>query len=467
MIKKNILINFAQFLIFYLQNNKPMFKRFSYFAICSLMAMAAFSCKDTPETTPDPLPDPGKEEMEELTPAQSKKFLDDAALDFLNKFQASDQRDIIELASWASYAYEDLEAPEEFEIEGERVNPAKFIRELSRALKAADGSRAGSATVKYVYNIYFDRFTGIYEPGDRRWIKRGTSNDVIFRFKDKYGRECELKASAAKGTSDISAEVDDYDCDDNRTTDTYNVKIPKEVHVVLIASGKTLADIILESDIDIDGHKFKVATQITAANINAVVTAEGNDTKISQASSFAVDGETLVVSNATINGSRMCDRAYYENVFDKGDFTKDDFLTIVKNGTAVASVLNRVRVDGEVEFNRDVLNGIDAYWDSYDYTKSQAEAAVKRSVDALNKNVVAIVRYNNTVTEQARLYWQSAYESWGSDYWEYWVEPVLMFKKDGTTYAFEEYFENGFGNIESLWNDLLDSYDKVWSSARR
>lgn len=447
-----------------------MFKNFLYrSAVAATVALSLAACSDDdkPKETEDP-----KGEMEQLTPTESKKFLETTANEFLGKFRAADQRDLIVLASYFDEEYADLEAPEEFDIdEEESVNPAvTYIRELARAIKSADASRAGAAAIKYTYTLDPAKFKGVYEPGVSRWIRKADSKDIIFRFTDAAGKQCELKAEMSDKTSDGEVSVFDeyYDYEtgtyvENGEEYVYKFRIPKDVTVTLTCGGSELASAKVNSDLSVSGHKVSVTANVKAANLDAAVKLDGTDNQVAMNSSLVVSGETVVTARATVNGNHLCDFEFYRDM--EGD--EDDLIALFKDGSAAVSVLDKVRVDANVTFNRSVFKAIDDEFDNYEFnTQASAETAVKNAVATLNSSIKAEVRYNNKETVQATLFWKYDFEEWG-EYWEYTIEPLMQFEADKTTYSFEEYFENGFASVEDQWDALLESYEKVWDSAQK
>lgn len=451
-----------------------MFKKFSYLSVCAVLAFGAYSCSDSDPDDPQKpdTPDEPSGTMEILTPAQSKQFLESTATDFLNKFRAADQRQLIELAAYAGEKYGDLEAPEEFEISP--VNPAKMIGALAKAFSHADASRAGTVIFEYTYKLDFSQFTGIYVPGRDSWVKQGDSKDIIFRFDDAKGNKCELKATAAGGASEVNFKDYDYDYDYDYSNDDYTeyeyisnfeVKIPKNLTITLTAGSTTLIDAKVVSDINVKGHRCTIDADITVANLKALAKIEGNDSKATQTSSFSVSGETILSSSASLNGNHLCDIDYFEKNEDDDELA----IKVLTNGKATASVLNKVSIDADVTFNADVFEALEGDWYSWNYnSKAEAQAAAQAAAKTLEKYLKTKVRYNNTTTEQASLTWGVAFdEDYWYDYWECYLEPLLKFKSDGSTYSFEEYFEKGFGSVEDLFEDILDNYERVWKNAQK
>lgn len=445
--------------------NKLKYLSLAFAAVLGLSACSG----DDPEKPEKPGEPGGK--MEQMTPLEAKTFLSDASKEFLGKFRAADQRDLIVLASHFDEAYGDLDMPEEFEIEADNARSAvrDLIHGLSAGLSQGNASRAGSAVIEYVYTINFNRFTGVYEPGRYEWKRTADNKDIIFRFTGESGQECELKATASAGTSDITINVSDYDYEYDYTTGTYEeweenhayvCAVPKNVVVTLTSGGKELVKAVVDSDINVKDNKLSVTTSVSAMNLVAAVKVNANDTKATLEASLKVSDETVVSSSATINGSHLCDKDYYEN--------DPQLVTLFQSGTAAVSALNKVRVDAQVTYNALVDEILDyPWWDNYDYSsKDAAKNAAESAVATLNNNIKAQLRFNNKETVQADIIFGTTFDSWGSG-WEYGMEPLMKFTADQTEYSFEEYFEKGFASVEDAWSDLQRSYEKIWDSVRK
>lgn len=454
-------------------------KSFSKWLLIGMLAVGSVACSDKdkePGGNPDK-PDMGSGDMEQMTPTESKKFLSDAANDFLSKFKAGDQRSLIELCSYFSDRYGDLEMPESWDVEATEtvtpVTPKDLLKGLEKAMASGNSSTAGAVIISYVYSIDWEQFKGIYKPGINHWVKAGESNDIIFQFNDMDNAPCELKATASSKNSEgqitwaddyYSYEYEGIATEEN----TVNYKIPQEITVTLKQNNNTLVDSKVKSDIDVSGHKFNVNANTLAANIRTIVDLQGTDTKITQSSSLQVSGETLLTSTAAINGYRLCDFDYYKELADKGN-TEDALVALLQNGNATVNVMNKVSIDATGSYSKDLYEALEGDFDSRNYNGSliDTEKAVTKALNVLNNNLTALVRFNNTKTVQAKMLWSSTYEDYNGyygDYRTYYIEPLIQFEQDKTTYSFEGYFERGFSSVEETWADLQESYEKVWNS---
>lgn len=444
-------------------------------AACAVLLMSCGG--EEPEPNPNPNPgggdNPGGEETGQYTPAESKRFLEQSALDVLEYFNTDDQKELLVVGNYFMENFADLGFPE-FDV---RKCPAKsFMQSLLRGAAGLNPSALSRAAKSYVYSLDFAEFSGIYQPGKYEWVRVGDSSDIILRFNDGSGNACELKAVASKNENDqiefSFEEWDDYEYnpatgyyEDIYADVTVKARVPKTVTVTMTKGGKELVNVKVNTTIDIKGHKLNATVDGKVMNITVNATTDGTDTRITETSSAAVNGKTLVTTSATVNGRHLCDKANWERVAndEDGDYTIEDFLT---NAQGQADVMGKVQVYANIsEITDDMAEAIYGYWDKYDCTEAEAKAEAEKSANLLNKKVKTVVKYNGTSTEQAQIRWQTARygDSYGYyDWWEYCIEPVLYFPADGTTYEFENYFEKGFQNVVTSVEDLIDSYCEFW-----
>lgn len=420
-----------------------------------VVAFSITSCKDKDDDLPE-LPG-GSGTMEQLSASESKEFLEKTANEALNMLNPDDQRDLIELCSYASEKYGDYALPENFDIEESyKYNIRNFFRGMADGTRSGDASTMTRAAAEYVYSIDFNNFKGIYEPNDRyeEWEKVGNSNDVIFRFKNYKGQSCELKATGSSnyssGSFDWTSEGYWHDWDEKYTV---NFKLPTEVNVSLTENNAQLATVKVNSNINVSGHTFELDVLVNAANIEATAKSNGNDSKVTETTTTTINGKSFVTTYATATGSHLCDISFYDRYLDKGKDYEAAFAQLFKDGEATVSVLNKVSVDGKITYTYDMWEALGLWVDDL--------RTAEKYVNLLNSNLTGIVRYNGTSTEQARIKWDYTVSRWGN----YNIEPMLLFP-DNTTYYFIDYFETGFTSIENLWNSLTRKYESVWNSVR-
>lgn len=447
-------------------------------AVLSLAVLASCGDDNKNDDIDNPEGPQGSGTMEVMTPEQSKTYLQNAVVDFLNKFNPEDQKDAIELAAYFSQEYADLEAPEEFEIEpdGNSRTPGAFLKAIAAAAKGdMDGlTRAANA---YSYTLNFDRFTGVYEPSKSKgeWVKTENSNDVVFKFTNKSAQPVVLTVTQSGGVSDFDFSLNDWDYDYNYDTgywEEYEVKynyylsIPKTVTANLTENGQELANTVVVSNIDVDGHTISADVNATLMNLKTEAKISGNDSKVEANSVFYVSGEKVGSAYATLTGSDLCNKKKYESFEDMDDDQiQEEIAKMINKGDCGADLLGMVQVYGQVSYYKDMPDDLDFYADDYDYnSKEEARNDCQKACNRLNENIKTQLRYDNTATDQASLQFIPGFDEWyGGQYWEYFVTCNLLFP-DNTSYNIDSYFEN-FSNVTNKWDTLLDAYEKIWDTA--
>ena len=446
-------------------------KKFFYSFLMGALALSIASCKDDKAKDPDGPDDPNGE-MTQLSPTKSKEFLVETANDFLSKFNAGDQQQLIKLCAFFEDRYGYLDMPKEFVVDEEitETNPLRLVKAFAATAAHGNATKAGAASIIYTYTLDFEKFKGVYTPAGSRWVKAQESNDIIFRFDDATGTECELKATISSKNSDGSIswtdEYYDYYYDEEITEEyVYKFRIPQEINITLSQGSSVLANSKVTSSIDTRNHKINVVANVTAANITAAVKLDGTDTQVTQTSTLTVSGEELVATNATLNGNNLCNFDFYKDNMDED--AQDLLPQLLSSGNATVSVMKKVRIDATGKYTNALYEALNNEYDSWEYSsQSAAERAVTNAIATLNNQITAEVRYNNTNTVQARLIWDYDLDEWGN-YFEYYIQPLILFSADDTRYTFDEYFSKGFSTVEDTWADLQESYEKVWEAAKK
>ncbi len=421
----------------------------------------------------------GEGSMEQMTPTQSKVHIQEVTTDFMDKFDPADQKEAITLFNDFGALYGDLDLPLNFQGETKQYAPGKFFRTLAKGLSGKDVVALSRAASSIVYNIKFQAATGIYEPGKESWTKVQNSDNIVFRFNDKSGHRAEMIITGKGATNDLSFDFNDedgywdYDLQQWITEEyvyTYNISIPREITVKVSVGGNTLVDGRVNSTVNVKGHNFDINADMTVANIRVTATTTGNDSKVTESSEVYVSGEKLATTSATVNGNDLCN---IEKIYqameeaDSDDYDDDDdyssMLTVsdfIKNGSAKVSLMDQLQIYAQGNLNKEMEMLMDSYWDSYEYdgNKNAAKRDCEKAANVFNNNIHAQVRFNNTATDQATITFRAGlYEETYYNYWEYYVEPLLYFPKDGTTYSFEDYF-SGFNSLETIFNNLVNRY---------
>lgn len=422
------------------------------FAAFSLATCAMTSCSSDDEKNDLDIPG-GSGTMEEYTPEESKEFLEDVATQALNMLNPNDQKEVIDLCGYFSEEYGDLELPDNFfSQEYDSPMTKTFFSGLEKALGSNDGSALTRVAVDYAYDINFNNYRGIYEPGTYQWEKVASSDDVIFRFKNASGQNCELKATGSSNTYDTTVTwTEDYYYDQETTE--INLTVPAEINIYLTSGDSQLLSAKVISDVSFENKKFNINADVNVANISVKAVTSGNDNKVNETLAMSVNGTPYITSTGYLSGNHLFDIQYWNDYYN-GEDEEKIFNEMFKNGEATVTLLNQVSVDLIYTW----VQGLSGLWfdydDDYDYEKY---------ISILNQAFKANVRYNNTTTVQATLAWEVERDEYDSYYAE--IVPVIKFTSDNSTYYFWQYFDNSFNGVETLFNNVVRKYQALIDAA--
>ena len=367
-----------------------------------------------------------------------KEFFEETATMFLNKFKAADQQAVIKMANDFVTDYGDLDMPGEFSM----APAASMMQSLARTLSSNDFAGLSRSYESYYYA--FSKYTGIYKPGKYSWSRESDSSDIVFRFTDRSGKECSITAKASSETWTGNITIDG---------DTYKAEVPKTISIEVKQGSTTMLTATVETNY-VKNSKLNVTTVTEAANLKVSAELAATNTTVKSTTTLAVNGEVITTGVAEINGQNLCMQDYIQSLIENED--EDGLFDLFTNANATADVLGRVQVKGSISQFRNVGDALD-----YDDTDKQG------AIDAaklLNEKLPCKFYFNGSSNARGSVEWQcylSWESSWSDEKW-WGVEPILLFN-DGTSYAFEDYFGNGkFGSVESLFENLLDSYEALW-----
>lgn len=436
-------------------------KFINYLSIAACATMLAFGAASCSSDDPGNEPDGGVEGggdgsiTKEYTPEESKTYLEETARKALNKFNPDDQKPLVDLLNNFDERYGDLDMPDNFPFDDDDDEPYwalnKWSANLAKSLKSGDVlSLSRSATEFYALKD----FSGEYEPGYDKWIKKADSNDVVFRFTDN-GQPCELRVT---GTGTEWSES--FNADGTK----YQFSIPPTMTVTLTKGSDKLVDTTIKSAYNASARTVSLDINSTMMNLNVSSQLNGTNDKVTEHMTIDIAGERFLTANATINGRNLCDRQMLEDLFD--DLTGERADRFFTDGYAEVNLMGDVQVKANLTSISKLVDALDYDEDSADNAtaKSGAENAAKTLCNILPANMY----YTNSSTVQGTLSWEayvneSYFNSWTNTNHEWWsARPVIKFA-DGTSYAFDGYFGNGkFASIEKLFNSILDKYEAIW-----
>ncbi len=412
-------------------------------------------------------------ENKELTAAEQKKKLQTVAEELIGVFNTNDQKDVIALADYLIYKYEEYDWEDVYDFYANKFDYVKSAVERVKALSRGEVSANVSSKV-----YRFSKFTGIFKANDKTesWEYEGDSENIVLLFKNEDGVECkaELKATGVEYTFDYE---DDYDDDYNLT-----VEVPSEISFSLKEGD--VEHISYTTTLDIEAStSVKQTTSVRFTNITLSSEATATKNSVNGRVLVKYGDRTIFEGSASAPNCKLKDKTdaqEWEDWFEMYDEALWNEDATVKYGNLVgqANILEQIQVKVAVsdltgyytaseqldeeyddKYGNDYECYHNAYWNSYEYNKDYA--------DLLNNYLTGIIYYSSKV-EQARLQFEvDSYESYCYDYYThddhyadfYDVMSVIYFPKDDTSYSFDDYFtEKAFSSVIDLTEELANKY---------
>lgn len=436
------------------------YKLLSYAAIALLMAV---SCgKKDPDIDPNHPSEP-------CTPEESKEIVEDAIVKFTD---AIDSKDIEKLNDYASTVSETIS----------NSNTENLEEWIADALEKIEKYSEYYATKANVYEVYdfeatysLSTISGHFELVGNEW-KCTKADDLLLKFKDEKGKECEISLVGSGKSSTIMIEdcfdSDEYDQDwdgDGIISDWekggyYNengdyvkgyrdkmkvsVTVPENIKLTAKYGSEKYVDVQLKTSFNVNGALNIDNYEINVPAVNSAVASISGD--------FNLLDYSLNLSEFSKNSGKGA----FSATLKKGK----EFLASAKMNIEGFNVQDNV--DNDVEINKmtvdfDVLGDVQlkgsissAAFESESYDPHD-EAQVREIADKISK-AMDLGIYFGSSTKQASI---KVAPYCDEGYWDY--EPVLVFD-DGTSYSFEDYFnENDFSELIDKWEELLELFEDL------
>lgn len=409
-------------------------------AVC-LAALLAVGCSDDKTDIDNPDGPQGNGSMQALSPEESRQFLEEVAVGFMDMMNPEEQRPVIELAAYYAANYATYSLPAEFLPGDADVTPAEYLRQLAEAAKGYVESLTRAAAYTSPAPSAFARMAGVYEPdaATHSWVRTADAQAIVFRFPDKEGQTAEFTFAPTSAA-------------------------PMNFTTTLTDGGTQLAYTAVSGTLDEKKQTLAADIDASLMNIRSVTKIAGIDSKIEQRSQLFISNAPVATAYATIEGDGLCDRARWEALKDlEKDMLDDQIGKMIKKGYCGMDLAGKVQLYGQMDYYTRLpidIAGAYGVWD--DDKAAMGQSACQEACDRLNKNVRGQLRYNNTKTDQATLLFRPAVKDLGY-MTEYYPEAVMRFP-DGSQYAPVEYFST-FTSVGARFQQLLQSYAAIWMQA--
>ncbi len=438
-------------------------KKIFYLATAAVLALSSChkdSEKEDDIVTPDAPAGKG-DVTEKLDNASAQKKLESYATEFIDKFKPEDQQSAINALNSIANIFDEIESPDQWSKDdnkpAKKCFVAQYAKNLATALSKKDYSKSTTINEEFIFD--FAEYAGIftYKEGAEDW-EYAPSNDIVFKYKCD-GTDCEFKAVRASGN--ISEQFDNGE-------EIYKISCPAGVVITLNYGGQEImkADVNLKYE---SSKSLQAVASCTIANLKVTSTTSITNNKISDNQTIAIDGTTLLWTEFAVDGNHFTDIKHFEEkVAESNSEEYEEEEDEINLRDYITSTSGKVNIMGNVQISYEAK--LDSYFDNldaFDYD-SEDKQSVQEYCDAWNKSYNIKFFYSGTDVEQGNLKMQPVLEdSWetfnGRTYEEWGVQPVIVFGADGTSFAFEDYFnQDKFASTDSQLESLLDKYEEYW-----
>ena len=417
-------------------------------------------CAEKPETSGIDTGETENPENNELTAEEQKEKLMDVATQFIGVFNTADQKEAVAAFDWIVYQYMDYSWDDVEEYYEGVLNIVNIAARNARLL--SEGHFNANAGLE-IYD--FPKFTGIFEANDRTmaWEYVGESDNVVLRCKDKDGNPAEMVLAASGEEMEFEYGYWDY-TDGNEEWHPFTAVVPANITLSVKVNGNEYIAFDFNFDAEKSSH-VKVNTEVRITNIVFNLSVSVEKTSVSSEVTVRYGDNTLLSAVAAAPSCVLMDKGenmdwdewfeHYCDAFEYGD-PEIEFGKLM----AEANVLSQVQIRAESNDPADIYHSImkldDEYYGEYGewfYNTREYNLALS---DLVNDNMNISLYYSSDV-KQAEIITDVMADSYDNSYYD--LIPVVYFPKDGTTYAFDEYFtENAFGSVIQLTEDLVNKY---------
>ena len=421
------------------------------FVTAALMALCLgfSSCKDKNKGNNDQTA-----VTEQLSPEENKEHLVSVADKISSKFNTRDQQEAIDLADGLIDKYED------YDFEGLQD---VFVGEFEKMMKmpkyvigVLQGNHSPAATPEEAFNFDYTKFCVEFEADEQNktWINRGqtTDNSVILRFKDKNGTQCEAKCQALGQVKTYQVDIDG---------NSYIANAPAKVVFYLKKGNTEIVRVEVEQNIDLNAPSVAISTYAKVANLSWKEDANITKTSASAAFKILCSDEAIISVVANLPSYQMIDKPSYEDFDDWFEDIADQYDRIARTAKGCDGSLDLM---GMVQAKAKIYNAGEVYGQIYDWAQrdhSERDRAYMQQLCDIINNGQENGLYYNSDTKQAEIRMQLMQEG---EY--YYPEPVLYFPQDGTSYAFDGYFDINQGPFAQMMQTFEDLANKYIALAR-
>lgn len=424
----------------------------SSIAVMSLVTVAGCNKQPGPDDTENPV-------NEELTAEEQKSKLIDVATEFIGVFDAANQKDAVEAFDWIVYHYMDYSWSEVGDYYDRVLDDI-----MGAAARSARSLSEGHFTANAAMEIYeFPDFTGIFEANDdtESWEYVGESDNITLRCKDRDGNPAEVVLTASG--EEVEFEYEYWDYDDVRHP--FTAVVPSNISLSAKVDGNEYITFDFNFDAEKSSH-VKINTEVKITNIVYNLAVSVEKTSVSTECTLKYGDRILLAVSAAApscvlagKGDNMDWEEWWYKYCDAFEYGDPDIE--FGNLIATANILSQVQVRAESNDPADIYHALmdldEKYENDYGYRYYDTREYNLECSDLINSNMNISLYYSSDIEQAEVITDVLSDEGYSGTY--YYIAPVVRFPKDGTTYAFDEYFtESAFGSVIQLAEDLVNKY---------
>lgn len=415
---------------------------------------------DEEETTPPAPPTP----EQPLSPEEQKERMETIAINFANEFNADNFKEITNLVTYLSEEY----STDRYEYEsiakwGENCLEAITATFTGKSTEKEDWGYGNDYTAIYDnYTMLYmaSNFTGNFVAKNGRW-KYSESSNLSFTMQDENGEDCIVTLTTSGATKKIYVgdehdwqTWDSFEDEDGwhyvKTYDRYNqyIMVPANINVTLHRAGVLFGNFTLKTDLSsMKSENFDLSKDsYTATATLAIDKYEISLNKVK----YAPEKGSQIVYAIKHNNKELLSTTIDADI----DATNEEFYGC-DNVKININVLGSMQIKGNCTNAVKLNEYLDRAEDNYD-NEQQFKDCIKKANNLLDLGLY----YDNENTKYATVELKAFMEDYyyyPYNKWDY--TPAIVFEEDGTSYTFEEFFnERDFRKLIRTIEDLIEDY---------
>lgn len=444
-----------------------------------------------------------KEAEPPLTPVESKAYLQETGIEFMESIKAEDHQNLVDLTNFVADEFSDFEVDERYvdKVSGiyqesyedyakaPNANvPASVFELVSLCQEIAQNGQALTTRAIDIYTINagFPDLYGSFTPDYQNnvWTYDASVKDRLeVSFKDNQNQLWVATLKGSKETTLLHIKAESIyeetwygDVYDDHGIFDFKLRVPKEINFDVTCDGISVIKLTVKSNLALaldlyesyesyyDGYnsssdyEVRLTLDYTNLNLDASLNVNGYETIVKNAvtqkdltasSEIKIAGKSLlrVQSAVAVDIDKLV-----SNVEDE-EFDENN----VKSISFEADMMGAVQIKAECPTFKLMFNAIENMVEAEENDLDFREFSNR--ISELNGTYDILVYYegNNTVQASVELEAYERQSDWDEVKYND-CRPILVFAADGSQYQFENYFS------DSSFSDLIDAFEELVNS---